>query len=264
MQPIDMLAPEDEVVHFMLGAYLKYHAIDRLVQRQLGAVEHYELLFADPARLDCVVDLAVPEQRCAWGEVRADGASLAREAQRMAGYDLVPIGSLHKHGINCLSQTDVQLLDENLAREMAPALLRPFEVRVEHPEARFELSDEAEVSVDGRVLLLGNGNGRRPQVVLRKAQAIRTGYRARVFCLASNGGPRPRFHGQQVIVIRIPECPTAHSYRCPIREVVLEPGPARLPWDEAALEAEIFDKLSAPGSAGYYDRWGWNSKRAYR
>jgi hypothetical protein len=259
-----MLAPEEDTVHFTVGAYLKYHAIDRLVQRQLGSVEHYQLLFADPQRLDCVVDLAVPKQHCTWGEVRADGVSLAREAQQMARYGLVAIGSLHKHGINCLSQTDVQLLDENLAREMAPALLRPFEVRVEHPEARFELSGAAEVAIDGQTLPVESANGKRPQVVLRKAHAIRTGYRARVFCLATNGGPRPRFHGQQVIVIRIPECPSAHSYRCPIRAVALVPGEARLPLDEPALEAELLDKLTA---AAYYcyggQSGGWRSKKAY-
>ena len=255
---IASLLPPEQVVYFTFGVYAKYCAIDRLVRRRFGEVEHYQLLFADRQRLDLVVELALPEQECAYGQVRAEGASLAREAQRMSRSDLVPIGSVHKHPIATLSSLDIELLDENLAREMAPALLRPFEVRANHPEAGFTLGPDAELIVDGRRIALANERGQPSHVLLRNAQALRTAYRARVFCLASNGGAKPRFHGQEVVVVRLAECPASHSFRRPIEEVLLEPGPARFGMDEEALEQEILDKLSLVRRRCGYSPWGWN------
>jgi hypothetical protein len=240
-------SPQEGVLYFTVGLYIKYCAIERLVRKHFGEVEHYELLFARPSRPDIAVELALPKQRCTNGHVCADGASLSHEVQRLSRRDLVPIGSVHKHPINGLSSTDLSLLHENLAVEMGPALLRPFETLVDCAEAEFELRHDGQVAVDGETVPLGDDtHGSEPRrLVVRNAQAVRRGYRGRVFCLASNGGPKPRFHGQEVVLVRTPECPTSHTYSREIRRVLLVPGRCPEPLDEVALEEGVLGKLSS-------------------
>jgi hypothetical protein len=252
-----MTTPCEGTLFLTRGFYDKYAQLDGLVRRHFGVVEWYALLYADPARTDLVVDLSLPVQQCDYGTVRADGASINREVCRLAAANLVPIGSVHRHGINVLSLVDENLLENNLALEMAPALLRPFEQRTPCTRVEFELGPQGRLTLDEEILALGRDEGQPRRLVLHQAEAVRTEYRARVFCLASRGGAKPRFHGQEIEVSRIPECPTPHTRRLDLKQVIMVPGDARLPADEETLEREILDKLSLRSRYGY-GAWGWN------